>query len=251
MENNISRIPQSTAIFSEETEQKSVTPQKKSLPMILGGLTLLLVGFGGGYYLGIQQVQPTSIQTVTIPSPDVTSNQQDVVTTTPVISEESWHRKEYTSNGQTVWNILQPVQTESNENGLMEGYLSINSVDNGNDLMAEFSYPVFEAEMPQTLDEYAQNFTTSLGDSFTNITIYDIAHPQGVEMKMIRTLSLYPDGGKAESMPMNFILIWKHQDNNGKNVNPSLISIKPVGKPDMDSAIVNAFSIKLATGIVF
>jgi hypothetical protein len=67
MENNLPQTPSDTVTTSPHQTQQ-MTTQKSLLPMILGGLALIIVGLGLGYYLGLKSNIPDSLTTPT-PSP--------------------------------------------------------------------------------------------------------------------------------------------------------------------------------------
>jgi hypothetical protein len=166
--------------------------------------------------------------------------------------KETWKRKQYISNGQVVWDILQPSQTTTNEAGLHEGYLAITSQENKNTFMAEFYYPKLDTGDSSTFDKWVESYIqANLGDTFIDRSFIDIIHPQGVEMKILKTTSISPGGTKNTPMPMYFVFIWSHKNEKGELVNPSLITIKPVSNPTMENSILEAFTKKLSQGIHF
>lgn len=82
MENNLPQTPSNSAAYSPSPTEQPVPAQKNSLPMIMGGLVLLILGVGGGYYLGIQQTKMTVIQTLPSVSPAIISEQTAITSPT-------------------------------------------------------------------------------------------------------------------------------------------------------------------------
>lgn len=275
MENNLQTPNQQSPTVATAVTPSPVAlkPNKLSIPLLV--LTLLVtaaVGVGG-YFLGrdsamrekgnFPEISPTpaqsacTLEVMVCPDGTKVSNSGPNCEFAPCPTANShnsdWIRKQYISNKIVVWDVLQPPLTVAQEGGLHEGYLGLTSTLNNDSLMAEFSFPLFdESGIPNTFDEWLVQYQNqNLGDTFVDRSIIEIPHPQGVQMKMIITTSLSPGGIKDMKMPVVFVLIWKHTNNTGNSQNPSIVVIKPVSNPELDSNIVKSFAIDLAQGLRF
>jgi len=280
-----SEVPQPELDQNLNSPQLQTMKSKSLVLMLLGIIGFILIGIGG-YYLGLmnsnvenkvsdssQIIHKDNIVTdemvactmeakecpdgsfVGRVGPDCEFEQCPIFEETLEKEEvETWEREQYISNGQLVWDILQPVNTEVNKAGLHEGYLGLNSVDGeGNKLMAEFSFPIFtETGIPETLDDWVEIFMEkNLGDTFIDREVMPMSHIQGVSIKLIKTTSISPGGIKNSQIPFYFVLIWKHENKNGGSVNPSIISIKPNGDHKVTDKVINDFTLKIVQGIRF
>lgn len=168
------------------------------------------------------------------------------------ISTSEWTRAQYTDSGVVVWDVLQPEQVTASPNGLPEGSLGLTAtLDSGEKLMAELSYPYRNISFITSIDQLVTYQLEELGSNYQVRGQMAVTHPQGVPMTLIKATSLNPGGGKAPSMPVAFVVIWSRTGSDGRQHNPSLISVKPYDNPSMDPAMVDAFAEELAKGLRF
>lgn len=165
-----------------------------------------------------------------------------------------WERRQYYSGNTLIWNVLQPEITEANEAGLHEGYLGLASQTVDNLYAAEFSFPIFENGIPQSLDEWIDDFlmpdkNTGL-QLITKRSVETIDRTDNIPIKILHA-DVIVDGTKGPSVPMNFVFISGYTATDGRKVNPSLIVVKVPGDSVSNIADLDAFTKHLVDGLMF
>lgn len=169
MENNIPEKPNDTAINSPQIDQVSLKQQRNLLPLVLGGLVLLILGMGAGYYLATQKTQQTVSQIVPISGSNTTLEETNPTTgkSTPslitaqlVKHENPFFTVEYPANWYT-W---------SHGRGVSYEYFQINTIPEGEDELqaSRYAYIYFDVQdLSYTDHDTLAEKRTSLEDENT------------------------------------------------------------------------------------
>jgi len=270
------QFPPSAEINLQEQSKMSVPTSSILLALVSAALTGMVV------YLGYQNIQlskqiatlesnssdPSRINqpvdtmqdemTEIVTNSDSTSL-SELTTDTPAAVEESWVHKQYVSNGQLVWDVLQPEGTVANEAGLHESYLGLQTTYKGYNLMAELSSPTFSTTpYPKSIDEWITTFFS--GSDISGM--YEVPQPitdhlqilkksDSQTIKMATVTQLVRGLKDTKNAPMLFIFSWREYAIGGNSFHTNLIMVKATDGDVIPTAVLEEFGKKFVDGIIW